>query len=111
MTADDDLAQRIRFELRGIPNLVEKNMFGGIGFLIQGNMACGINKGDLIIRVGPEASSRALAQSNTRPFDMTGRPMAGWLMVSPPGYQSDADLKNWINQGVAFALTLPPKSM
>jgi TfoX/Sxy family transcriptional regulator of competence genes len=109
MNPDDELAQRIRIELSALPNLVEKKMFGGIGFMIQGNMACGIHKGSLIVRVGPQAYPLAITRPHARPFDMTGRPMAGWVMVAEPGYQAQTDLESWIQLGVAFALTLPPK--
>ena len=109
MAYDEGLAQRIREALGELPGLVEKKMFGGVGFMVQGNMACGVNKDDLIVRVGPEQYEEALARAHTRPFDMTGRPMKGWVMVSADGYESDDALKSWVQQGVQFALTLPPK--
>ncbi len=109
MAYDEGLAQRIREALGELPGLVEKKMFGGIGFMVQGNMACGVNKDDLIVRVGPERYEEALARAHTRPFDMTGRPMKGWVMVSADGYESADALKSWVQQGVQFALTLPPK--
>jgi TfoX/Sxy family transcriptional regulator of competence genes len=109
MAYDDVLAQRISKVLDGTPNLAEKKMFGGVGYLIQGNMACGVNKQDLIIRVGPEAYEEALKQPHVRVFDMTGRPMKGWINVSAEGYQNQKDLKAWIQKGVDFAKTLPPK--
>lgn len=108
MSQDDLLAQKIRAEL-GKVGFVEKKMFGGIGFMIRGNMACGINKGNLIVRVGPEKDAEALSRPHARPFDMTGRPMAGWVMVEPKGYEAETDLKEWIRQGVEFAKTLPAK--
>jgi hypothetical protein len=109
MAYDQALAQRIRTELDGHPGLQEKKMFGGVGFLIRGNMACGVNGENLIIRVGPDATEASLAQPNTRPFDMTGRPMNGWIIVTPAGAESEADLRSWVEQGVRFAETLPPK--
>jgi TfoX/Sxy family transcriptional regulator of competence genes len=109
MAYDEGLARRIREALGELPGLVEKKMFGGIGFMVQGNMACGVNKDDLIVRVGAERYEEALASPHTRPFDMTGRPMKGWVMVSANGYESDDALKDWVQQGVEFALTLPPK--
>ena len=84
-------------------------MFGGIGFLLNGNMACGVNKDDLIVRVGPEAYETALAEVHTKEFDMTGRPMKGLVVVRPEGYETDEALKSWVQRGVDFALTLPPK--
>jgi TfoX/Sxy family transcriptional regulator of competence genes len=109
MAYDKGLAQRIREELDQIPGLLEQAMFGGIGFMVNGNMACGVNKDELIVRVGPENYDQALEKSHTRAFDFTGRPMKGWVMVAPEGYESDEDLKYWIEQGVSFAQSLPEK--
>jgi TfoX/Sxy family transcriptional regulator of competence genes len=109
MPYNEVLAQRIRAELGQFSGLVEKKMFGGIAFLVNGNMACGVHKEDLVVRVGPASYEKALAQAYTRPFDMTGRPMAGWVEVESAGYAVDGDLKEWIRQGMAFALTLLPK--
>ena len=89
--------------------LVEKKMFGGVGFMLQGNMACGVNKDDLIVRVGPERYEEAVIRPHAKEFDMTGRPMKGWVVVTPPGYENDEDLESWVGEGVDFALSLPPK--
>ena len=109
MAYDEGLAQRIRELLPGDKSLVEKKMFGGVGFNLQGNMACGVNKDDLIIRVGPDGYDEAVVRPNARPFDFTGKPMKGWIMVGPEGYESDQDLQVWVEQGIVFALSLPPK--
>ena len=109
MAYDTVLAQRIKAAIADEPGFTEKVMFGGIGFMLNGNMACGVNKDDLIVRVGPQAYDNALQQPYTREFDFTGRPMKGWVMVSPEGTVSDEDLQRWINKGVAFAATLPKK--
>ena len=109
MSPDDDLTQRIRAELKGAQDLVEKKMFGGVAFMIRGNLACGTHRGNLIVRVGPKKNAEALGKPHTKPFDMTGKPMAGWVMVEPKGYETEADLKRWIQQGVEFALSLPAK--
>ena len=109
MAFDERLAERIRAAIGSPPNLVEKRMFGGIGFLVRGNMACGVNQDRLIVRVGPDAYETALAKPHVRPFDMTGRPMRGWVMVEPAGTAAVEGLEAWVEQGVAFALTLPPK--
>lgn len=106
---DELLMQRIRPLLAGLPGLVEKRMFGGVGFIMQGNMACGIHKGELIVRVGPDRYVEALGKPHARPFDLTGRPMQGWLTVAPPGFAVDADLRRWVQRGVEYALTLPAK--
>jgi TfoX/Sxy family transcriptional regulator of competence genes len=109
MAFDEGLAHRIRDVIDGNPDLTEKRMFGGIGFLASGNIACGVLKEDLIVRVGPDAHAAALAHPGARVFDVTGRPMNGWVMVSPDGYEDDAALQSWVDQGLAFARTLPPK--
>lgn len=109
MAYDQGLAQRMREELDQIPNLSERQMFGGIGFMVNGNMACGVNKEEMIVRVGPENYDQALKKPHTRVFDFTGRPMKGWVMIAPEGYESDEDLKYWIEQGVSFAQSLPEK--
>lgn len=109
MAFDETLAARIRAELEQIPGYTEKKMFGGIAFLFQGNMACGIIGNDLIARVGADHYQAALAQPHTRVFNMTGRPMSGWVLVEAQGCVTEANLRDWIMQGVAFALSLPAK--
>ncbi len=109
MAYDEGLAERIRDQLMNQPSVVEKKMFGGVGFMLHGNMACGVNKEDLIVRVGPDNYEDSVARPNTRPFDFTGRPMKGWVMVGAEGYETDDALASWVNQGVEFALSLPPK--
>ncbi len=109
MAYDQGLAQRIRELLAGTPDLIEKKMFGGVGFLLRGNMACGVNQDRLIVRVGPERYEEALAHPQAAPFDMTGRAMKGWVFVNPEGIKSDDDLRAWLQRGADFALTLPPK--
>jgi len=109
MAYDEGLAARVTEALSGQEGLVEKKMFGGIGYMIYGNMACGVNRDNLIVRVGPAAHEDALAQPHTGIFDMTGRPMKGWIVVRPDGYEDDANLSAWIQKGIDFALTLPGK--
>jgi hypothetical protein len=109
MAYDEGLAQRIREILDDLPALVEKKMFGGVGFMVQGNMACGVNGNNLIIRVGPERYEEALTQPHARVFDFTGRPMKGWVMVAPGGHETDESLADWVQQGVEFVLSLPAK--
>ncbi len=109
MADEIGLEQRIHQLMGGLcsAGFAEKRMFGGVGFLVGGNMACGVNKGRLIVRVGPGAYARALARPHAGAFDMTGRPMAGWVMVAAEGCQSEADLERWVREGVEFALSLP----
>jgi hypothetical protein len=109
MAYDEVLAQRISEILKVQPELVEKKMFGGIGYLLNGNMACGVHKDALVVRVGPENYEQALSDSHTGQFDITGRPMKGWVLVEVEGIELDEDLENWVKKGVDFALTLPPK--
>ena len=109
MAYNKDLAQKIRDVLGEVPVLTEKQMIGGIGFMIQGNMACGVNKDDLIIRVGPDQYDYALTEDHTRVFDMTGRPMRGWIVVTSKGYEAMSELKDWVERGIIFAKSLPPK--
>lgn len=108
MPYDQTLAERIR-KAPGNPGLLEKKMFGGVGFLLNGNMACGVHQQSLMVRISKENHQAALTQPGVRPFDMTGKPMAGWILVDPEGIASDDDLNHWIEQGVAFATSLPAK--
>jgi len=109
MGYDKGLAQRVREEMEGLTGYEEKQMFGGIGFLLNGNMACGVHSGDLIVRVGQEQYESALAKPHTKKFDLTGRPMTGWIVVNAKGYTRDQDLKYWVQRGVEHALSLPGK--
>ena len=108
MAYDLKLAERIRSELNGMP-FVEKKMFGGVGLLLNGNLACGVNKDHLIVRVDPEKHNPLLKKSHVKPFDLTGKPMKGWLLVDADGVKTDKQLSAWVKEGVEFALTLPPK--
>jgi TfoX/Sxy family transcriptional regulator of competence genes len=108
MAYDADLARRVRALLAVQPGLTEKHMFGGVAFMLQGNMACGVSGDELIVRVGP-GDEVLVRQPGVRPFDMTGRPMKGWLLVGPEGYDTDASLQDWVTRGSEFALSLSPK--
>ncbi len=109
MAFDRGLAQRVRELLAEKEGFAEKKMFGGVCFLLHGNMACGIINDDLIVRVGLLDYEAALALPYTRCFDITGRAMKGWVMVSTVGHEADDDLSGWVRKGTNFALTLPPK--
>jgi TfoX/Sxy family transcriptional regulator of competence genes len=103
---DEELAERIRELVTGEPRLTEKRMFGGLAFLVGGNMAVAASgQGGLLVRVDPEESEALVASSDARPMEMRGREMAGWLRVDPP----DDELAAWVERGVAFARSLPPK--
>ncbi|MFI0139470.1 TfoX/Sxy family protein [Streptomyces luteogriseus] len=109
MAYDEGLAQRIRERWAADPEVGEKRMFGGVAFLYRGNMAVGVTGDDLMVRVGPEAADAALARPGTRVFDMTGRPMRGWVVVDGTAIAEDDTLGAWLDEGRAFAATLPPK--
>ena len=102
------LAERIRAELNSLP-FIEKKLFGGIGFLIHGNMACGVFKEDLLVRIDPEKNAKLLKKPHTKVFDITSRPTKGWLLVEPNGCKTKKQLSTWVKEGVEFALTLPAK--
>ena len=91
------------------PELVSKKMFGGICYLTQGNIACRVLQHKLIIRVGKHTYQEALEKPGATPFDVTGRPMTGWVFVEPSEIDRDAELRTWVSRGVEFALTLPQK--
>lgn len=109
MTFDQDLASRVRPLLAGRPGYSEKRMFGGIAFLLDGNMCVGIWKQYLILRLGQEQGAKALEQPLVKPFDVTGRPMKGWVMVEDSALGDFDTLREWINQAVRFVRTLPRK--
>jgi hypothetical protein len=109
MAFDEHLADRVRAKLAGEDAIAETRMFGGLAFLLAGNMSVGVSGDDLIVRVGPEGTEDALDRPHARPFAMTGRPMKGWIMVGAEGVRADADLAAWVQRGVAYARSLPPK--
>ncbi len=109
MAYDTHLAQRIRAALAGVPGLAEQKMFGGVGFTVSGNLACGVQGDSLIVRLGPGQADEALKLPAVRPFAMTGRPMKGWIFVGPEGFQMEAELSGWVTAGVEFAGSLPAK--
>lgn len=110
MAYDQDFAHRVREQLADEHGVTDKAMFGGLAFLLRGNTAVGIfNGGELMVRVGPDATDDALARPHTRRFDMTGRPMKGWILVAPEGVKTKSQLGGWVARGVGFAGTLPPK--
>lgn len=109
MAYDEALAQRIRSRIGEHPGLSERKMFGGIVFMIGGNMAVGVNDSDLMVRVGKDGHTEAVARPGARVMDFTNRPMKGWVWVAPAGFSDDERLSEWIAQGVAFAEGLPAK--
>ena len=109
MAYDEVLADRIRELIALRSDVVERKMFGGIAWMLGGNMACGVLGDELIVRLDPEDAERALAEPHTRPFDFTGRPMRNMAMVAPEGTADDEGLAGWVDAGADFAASLPPK--
>ena len=109
MAYDEQLAGRVRAIFVGHPSVVEKKMFGGLAFMVQGHMACGVTGERLMARVGPDAHDACLAEAHVREMDFTGRPMRGFVFVDPGGVAADADLVKWVERTVTFVKTLPPK--
>ena len=110
MAYDEGLAERIRELLAGEPGVTEQRMFGGLAFLVGGNMAVAASgQGGLMVRVDPEDSERLVASTPARPMDMRGRPMRGWLRVDLDDVRTKRTLQRWVGLGTAYARSLPPK--
>jgi len=109
MAFNEAVAGRIREALAGAPDVVEKRMFGGIAFMVRGNMCCGVIGDRLMVRVGPDGYEDALSRPHAKPMDFTGRPMKGMVYVEPAGFASAGGLKEWIARAMPFALSLPAK--
>lgn len=109
MTYDKALAERVREALAARADLSERTMFGGIAFMVGGNMAVGVIDDDLMVRLDPADAERALEEPHTRPMDFTGRPMKGMLFVDSAGTEADDDLAGWVEAGADFAASLPAK--
>ena len=110
MAYNEQLDQRIMKFVSRWKGTSSKKMFGGVCHLINGNMFCGVHKEFLILRLGEEQANEALKQSCARPFDITGKPMRGWVMLAGDGYKKDPDLREWLEQAKNFAGTLPRKA-
>ena len=109
MAFDRELAKRVRRVLAEFPEVEEKQMFGGIGFLVNRNMACGVSKNDLVVRVGPQRYTQSLNEPHASEFDFTGRPMKGWVTVDQSGCGDLSELRRWVLAGLEFAISLPSK--
>ena len=110
MAFDEGLAQRIREHLDERKGVSERRMFGGLCFMVGGNMCCGVVGEELMVRVGPDGYDEALALPHAREMDFTGKPMRGMLYVGTAGIEEDEDLARWVDRGAAFAGSLPSKS-
>src|SRR6516162_11027559 len=109
MAFDESLAARIRQRLARRKSVEEKKMFGGVGFLLHGNMLVGVWKDSLIARLGPDEADLALLEPHVKEFDITGRAMKGWVLVGPEGVEGDEQLDGWIERATKFVKTLPAK--
>jgi TfoX/Sxy family transcriptional regulator of competence genes len=109
MPYDETIAARIRPMLARRAGFAEKKMFGGVGYLLDGNMCVGVWRHWLIARIGADAYDDALARPGVQEFDITGRPMRGWVMIDPSGARDDLEFAAWVEKAVTFVRTLPPK--
>src|SRR5436190_18940850 len=109
MAFDETLAERIRQRVARRKGIEEKRMFGGVGFLLNGNMLVGVWKESLIVRLGPDEGDEALKEPHVKEFDITGRPVKGWVLVEPEGIEDDEQLSAWIQRAVKFVGTLSAK--
>ena len=109
MAYDEAVAERVRSALGNTPDVVERKMFGGIAFMLRGNMCCGVIGDRLMLRVGPKGYETALSRPHARTMDFTGKPMKGLVYVESAGFASPRDLKTWIEKAMEFTRSLPAK--
>ena len=109
MDQREQLTSRLRNAYAGLEGVVEKNMFGGTAFMVNGNMSCGTARDGLIVRVGPALYDDALLRPHAVPMDFTGRVMRGFVFVKPAGYENDLALASWVQLSLGFVSTLPAK--
>src|SRR5215813_10493220 len=109
MAFSEKLAERIRRQFARRKRIAGKKMFGGIGFLLNGNLLVGVWKDSLIARLGPEQAEEALREPHVKEFDITGRAMKGWVLVAPEGVEDDEKLTGWIGRATRFVRALPAK--
>lgn len=110
MTYDEDLAKRIRELIAADPDVTELRMFGGLAFLVGGNMSVAASgQGGLMVRVDPEATDALVSEPHATRFEMRGRALQGWLRVAPEGVRTERQLEPWVTRGVTYARALPPK--
>lgn len=109
MAYDESLAERVRATLAERDGVTERKMFGGLAFMLHGNMCCGVLGDELMLRLGPEAAERALGEPHVREMDFTGRPMTGMVFVEAAGLAGEEALERWVDGAVGYASALPPK--
>ena len=110
MAYSEELAERVRTSVTKVEGVTERKMFGGLAFMLDGNMFCGVVKDELMVRVVPERYEHALALPRARPMDFTGRPMRGMVFAGPPPDGTDAWLHGWLELALGFARSLPAKT-
>ena len=109
MAYDEDLADRVRAVLPAAELVTERQMFGGLAFMLRGHMFCGVVKDTLMVRLGPDGADRALNRPHVRPMDFTGRPMRGMVFVEPGGLHGTTALRHWVGAAADYTRSLPPK--
>ena len=109
MAFDESLAARIRDTLARRKGIEEKKMFGGVGFLLNGNLLVGVWKASLVVRLGPDEGEETLKEPHVKEFDISGRPMRNWVLVEPAGVEDDGQLSAWIERAARFVGALPAK--
>jgi TfoX/Sxy family transcriptional regulator of competence genes len=109
MAFDARLAERVRRAVSSRRGVTDKNMFGGVAFLLDGKMFCGVATEDLMVRVGPELHESSLARPHVRPMDFTGRPMKGYVFVGPEGCRTQRQVAAWVDKAISFVATVKPR--
>ena len=109
MPYDEGVEARLGEVFESVPGVNEKKMFGGVAFMVNGHMSCGVVSDTLMVRVGPEQYEEALKRPFASEMDFTGRPMKGFVYVAPEGFESDEDLESWVRTSLAFVHALPPR--
>ncbi|QDV50395.1 TfoX/Sxy family protein [Gimesia fumaroli] len=110
MAYDEHLAERVHQLLKRRRGFSKRKMFGGICFMLHGNMCCGVTQNELMLRLGEKNVLKALEEPFTREMDFTGKPLKSMIYVDQPGFEDEADLKEWVNRAVKFVQSLPPKT-
>jgi TfoX/Sxy family transcriptional regulator of competence genes len=106
---DEHLASRIREILSELRDVDERKMFGGLAFMVDGHMCCGVTGDDLMLRLGPDQAEKALEEPQVRPMDFTGRPLRGYVFVDAAAVSTESELRRWLRLARDFIATLPPK--
>ena len=109
MAYEEKVADRLRRALGPQKGLIERKLFGGIAFMLRGNMCCGVVGDRICLRLGNEGTTKALGEHHTSPMDFTGKPISTMVYLEPAGYQSGAALKKWVERAIKFSATLPAK--